>query len=72
MVHTQGKLMARATQHDSQAVHDALFPKEEASPPGKSLDALKHGIRAHVKRRHPDKRMPKRAATQQRQTARKP
>ncbi|MEJ8855303.1 hypothetical protein WKW79_12025 [Variovorax robiniae] len=40
---------------DSQAVHDALFLKEECPPPAKSLDELKKGIRTHFKRRHSDK-----------------
>jgi len=52
-VEERGRIVVkRASRHDSQAVHDALFPKDEGPPPAKSLDDLKQGIRAHVKRRH--------------------
>ncbi len=46
--------LSPGSMHDSQAVHDALFPKEESPPPAKSLDELKQGVRACFKRRHSD------------------
>lgn len=49
----QGRIVVkRATRHDSQAVHDALFPEGAAVPAPKSLDELKQGIRQRMKRRH--------------------
>ena len=43
-------VVRRATRHDSQAVHEALFPEGAAQP--KPLDALKAGLRAHMQKRH--------------------
>lgn len=50
-VEQRGRIVVqRATRHDSQAVHDVLFPQHVAEP--KSLDALKDGIRKHMHKRH--------------------
>lgn len=52
-IEEQGRIVVkRATRHDSQAVHDALFPEAAAAPTPKSLDELKEGIRQRMKRRH--------------------
>ncbi len=52
-VEERGRIVVkRATRHDSQAVHDALFPEASPGTPPKSLDALKQGIRDRMKRRH--------------------
>lgn len=52
-VEEKGRIVVkRATRHDSQAVHDALFPQDGAPVGPKSLDDMKQGIRQHVKRRH--------------------
>lgn len=52
-IEEQGRIIVkRATRHDSQAVHDALFPEGVAAPAPKSLDELKDGIRQRMKRRH--------------------
>ena len=52
-VEERGRIVVkRATRHDSQAVHDALFPEGDTVVAQQSLDALKQGIRQHMKRRH--------------------
>lgn len=52
-VEEDGRIVVkRATRHDSQAVHAALFPEGSATPLPKSLDELKQGIRQRMKRRH--------------------
>ena len=45
-------VVKRATRHDSQAVHDALFPEGAAPVQAKSLGDLKQGIRHRMKRLH--------------------
>lgn len=50
-VEHRGRIVVRrAVRHDSQAVHDVLFP--QAPPQLKSLDTLKDGIRQHMLKRH--------------------
>ncbi|QNK72201.1 AbrB/MazE/SpoVT family DNA-binding domain-containing protein [Variovorax sp. PAMC28562] len=52
-VEEKGRIVVkRATRHDSQAVHDALFPEGATPVQVKSLDDLKQGIRQRMKRRH--------------------
>ncbi len=49
----QGRIVVRrAVRHDSQAVHDALFPQGSDAAWAKPLDALQDGIREHMQRRH--------------------
>ncbi|HEY6001728.1 MAG TPA: AbrB/MazE/SpoVT family DNA-binding domain-containing protein [Anaeromyxobacter sp.] len=42
--------LRRATRYSSSEVHEALFP--HGAPKQRSLEELKAGIRAHVRRRH--------------------
>ena len=52
-VEERGRIVVRrATRHDSQAVHDALFPEGAGVLDPKPLSALKEGIRQRMKRRH--------------------
>ncbi|RYF38998.1 MAG: AbrB/MazE/SpoVT family DNA-binding domain-containing protein [Comamonadaceae bacterium] len=52
-IEEQGRIVVkRATRHDSQAVHQALFPEGNGASAPKSLDELKQGIRQRMKSRH--------------------
>ena len=52
-IEERGRIVVkRATRHDSQAVHDVLFPDADAGVVAKPLKALKDGIREHMKQRH--------------------
>ena len=52
-VEEQGHIIVkRATRHDTQAAHDALFPAGEVIDNPSSLEDLKQGIASDIKRRH--------------------
>jgi len=52
-VEEQGHIIVkRATRHDMQAAHDALFPAGEIVEKPKALEDLKQGIALDIKRRH--------------------
>ncbi len=52
-VNERGRIVVqRATQHDSQAVHEALFPEGGSAADPKPPETLKDGIRRHMQLRH--------------------
>ena len=52
-VEERGRIVVRrATRHDSQAVHEALFPEGASAADPKPLETLKDGVRRHMQRRH--------------------